>query len=214
MIQKFTCVPKSDYDVIVVSNGTINQIESKLIEINQHSNNTIPLNSKITYLDNFNSLVHHLYEKNIKSFPGKIVFMFFNGLEYIQDLIGDLIDHYSKCFLLANFSDSESMKQLENVYLYFDTSILMANTSTSSYVYSNQEDYDIQLDTIATFANDVVKKMHFIIGKIRGVYIDDIKLDGNGFKYYKSPDKKKTCQVAGNVDMSCFSQLIMSDMIL
>lgn len=217
MIQKFTCVPKSDYDVIIISNGTINQIESKLIEINEHANNTVPLNSKITYLNDFKALVTHLHSKDIKTFPGKVVFMFFNGLEYIQQLISDLIDHYSKYivthFIQQNKSQINSFEKLENVYLYFDSSITMIQRPSSPYdflLYTNNDDYESQLNTIANIANDVIKKMNFVIGKIRGVYIDDLQLDAKeGIIPMRSsrPLVEKT-------DLSCFSQLVMSDIIL
>ena len=42
MIQKFTCVPITDYDVIVVSDGTKDQINSKLSQIKDLTNKRIP----------------------------------------------------------------------------------------------------------------------------------------------------------------------------
>ncbi|EAZ63536.1 hypothetical protein PICST_38374 [Scheffersomyces stipitis CBS 6054] len=186
MIQKFTCVPRSDYNVIIVSNGTVNQIESKLIEINEHSNNEIPVNAQITYLDNFRHLVKHLNRLPGKTFNGKVLFMFFNGMSYIQDILSDLIDHYNKCTLF-------------NSLPYF------------KYEHSDPADTN-QFNTIMTIANDILKKMSFMTGRIRGLYIDDYEL--NGEKVYPLQRLMRNFPSVERIELSSYAQLFMNDMIL
>ncbi|KAK6454922.1 uncharacterized protein RJT20DRAFT_53385 [Scheffersomyces xylosifermentans] len=232
MIQKFTCVPKSDYEVIIVSNGTINQIESKLIEINEHTNNEIPMNSHITYLDNFKQLVKHL-DKNVpgKVFNGKVLFMFFNGLTFIQDFLSDLIDHYNKCTLFNaipyfKYNQYENHKKaikenpfferIENVYFYFDSSVAISYGSNSPYdfllpSYGEKPDTN-QFNTIMTIANDILKKMSFMVGRIRGLYIDDFQL--NGDKVYPLHCLMRNFPNVERVELSSYTQLLMTDMIL
>ncbi|EGW35410.1 uncharacterized protein SPAPADRAFT_58628 [Spathaspora passalidarum NRRL Y-27907] len=183
MIQKFTCVPRSDYDVVIVSNGTVAQISAKVSQINgQLSQNEIPTNSHITYLDSFKSLIAHLHTHTAdQRFKGKVIFMFFNGLEFIQEVIGDLIDHYSRFMLMSYSSKNQKIEKLDNVYFYFDSSISEAPTEPSDpydmFMYNNHS-YEYHFNTVAIIANDIIKKMNFMIGRIRGVYIDDVNLHG------------------------------------
>ncbi|KAK6464217.1 hypothetical protein DFJ63DRAFT_333795 [Scheffersomyces coipomensis] len=252
MIQKFTCVPKSDYEVIIVSNGTINQVESKLIEINEHTNNEIPFNSSITYLDNFNQLITHL-NKNFpnKVFNGKVLFMFFNGLTYIQNFLSDLIDHYNKCTILNvqhhhqqqqqqietddellakyfqfdNYTNTNKLykshpvfEKIENVYFYFDSSVSIDTTTSSSpYDFLINSNYNPSNDTnpfntVVTIANDILKKMSFMIGRIRGLYIDDFQL--NNEKIIPLHCLMRNFPNVERIELSSYTQLLMKDMIL
>ncbi|KAG2735015.1 hypothetical protein G9P44_001229 [Scheffersomyces stipitis] len=231
MIQKFTCVPRSDYNVIIVSNGTVNQIESKLIEINEHSNNEIPVNAQITYLDNFRHLVKHLNRLPGKTFNGKVLFMFFNGMSYIQDILSDLIDHYNKCTLFNSLpyfkyeqystqkkvlKENPFFERIENVYYYFDSSVAVNNTPSSPYdfLFHNSSDPadTNQFNTIMTIANDILKKMSFMTGRIRGLYIDDYEL--NGEKVYPLQRLMRNFPSVERIELSSYAQLFMNDMIL
>ncbi|ODV78404.1 uncharacterized protein CANTADRAFT_53373 [Suhomyces tanzawaensis NRRL Y-17324] len=158
MIQKFVCVPKSDYDVIVISNGTIQQIEAGLANLNESTNNEIPLNGHITYLDTFDQLANHLKALNkaaapgSRGFSGKVLFMFFNGLDYVQDFLSSLIDYYNKCTFLDSFQ-----------YHTFNHSTTLSGPT---------------FNTIVSITNDILKKMTFMLGRVRGLYIDDTQLAG------------------------------------
>ncbi|KAK6200128.1 uncharacterized protein RJT21DRAFT_114559 [Scheffersomyces amazonensis] len=233
MIQKFTCVPRTDYEVIIVSNGTIDQVESKLIEINEHTNNEIPLNSNITYLDNFSQLIQHL-NRNVPGniFNGKVLFMFFNGLYYIQDFLSDLIDHYNTKTILNSeylaFNKYQNKKKIinkdpeferiENVYFYFDSSVSIDTTTTSSpYAFLVQSNYTPASDknpfnTVVTIANDILKKMSFMIGRIRGLYIDDFQLSND--KVVPLHSLMRNFPSVERIELSSYTQLLMKDMIL
>ena len=117
MIQKFTCVPITDYDVIVVSDGTKDQINSKLSKIKDLTNKRIPKNSHITYLPNFTSLCQYLADNSsLKSYNGKVYFMFFNCLDYIQEFIWDVLQTYGQSIF---DSTQPHTVQLKNTYFYF-----------------------------------------------------------------------------------------------
>jgi len=226
MIQKFVCVPKSDYDVIIVSNGTINQIESKLIELNEHTNNEIPLNSKMTFIDNFPQLIDHFKNLGIKDFHGKVIFMFFNGLNYIQNFLSDIIDYYNNLtvldypYLIYNklnnpgkvLNDSPSIEMVQNVYFYFDSSISINNSPANPYGFLISNDDCNQFNTVISITNDILKKMNFMIGRIRGVYIDDLQLHGE--KVYSLHSLMKNFPKVEKIDLSSYTQLLMNDMII
>ncbi len=144
MIQKFTCVPATDYDVIVVSNGTESQIKSRV---------TTAKTARITYLHDLPSLSSYLSE--VPNFTGKIIFMFFDGVQYIQDFICDAIDLYGK----TPFS------LIQNAYFYFDK--------------LDPVNLDLQFNTVAVIVHDVLKKSNYMLDRIRGVYIDDLLLVGD-----------------------------------
>ncbi|CAX42157.1 conserved hypothetical protein [Candida dubliniensis CD36] len=146
MIQKFTCVPATDYDVIVVSNGTKSQIQSKV---------AVAKPARITYLHDLPSLSSYLSE--VPNFTGKIIFMFFDGVQYIQDFICDAIDLYGK----TPFS------LVQNAYFYFDK------------LENDPVNLDLQFNTVAVIVNDVLKKSNFMLDRVRGVYIDDLSLVGD-----------------------------------
>jgi hypothetical protein len=198
MIQKFICVPRSDYDVLIVTNGTIDQIESLVKKINIISNQEISPNSEITYLDDFKLLVKYVdqYQAGKSAcaeagFSGKVLFMFFNGLEYIQHFLLDIIDYYNRSlytFGSYNYSQFESnhksakessFAKLENAYFYFDSSItnIDFDFGLEQFMISDPMP-DITFNTMMTIANDVLKKMKFMISRVRGVYIDDVNLVG------------------------------------
>lgn len=186
MIQKYTCVPICDYDVLVITNGTMSQVEDRLGKINSQTNDEIPLNSSITYLHTIKDLIEYLSFFKDKAnngkleYGGKVVFMFFHGMEYIQDVLCDLIDHEHKCSITRDIPlayhmlsmvdkehsynyNSRPVEILENAYFYFDSSIM-------------SEDLDFTM--VVTIANDILKKTNFMVGRIRGVYIDDKNLEG------------------------------------
>ncbi|CAI5759308.1 unnamed protein product [Candida verbasci] len=206
MIQKFTCVPKSNYDITIISNGTISQIQSKLleiqfdIEINQCSN--------ITYLNSISNLIGFLKSKNDGVngsngsngvngsngsngvngiYYGKFIFMFFNNMEYIQKFLIECIDYYHK----------EKLGKLDNVYFYFDSSVI--------------DTEDFPFVTIVNIINDIIKKVNFLVNNIKNVFIDDLQFDGERriciqYLIRNYPNIEK-------VNLSSHSNLLMNDMI-
>lgn len=186
MMQKYTCVPICDYEVLIVTNGTVSQVESTLTKFNAQGEDEIPLNSSITYLETFKDLIEFLgfYKDNDNNgdvkYTGKIVFMFFNGLKFIQDILCDAIDHSHKCSITRDIPLNYHMKsmvgridhynaryqnveRMQNTYFYFDSTVI-------------SEDADFT--TVVSIVRDVLKKINFMVGRIRGICIDDEHLEG------------------------------------
>lgn len=211
MIQRYTCVPTSEYDVLVVTNGTVSQVELKLITINEKTNNEIPLNSNFTYLEDFPELLRTLKDKFGKvakaqesgssddRFRGKVVFMFFNGVEYIQSLLSDLIDYSAsaKHWLLV-----------ANAYFYFDSLILFTPKTTPSDMVNDL----FLFNTIVSIANDVLKKSSFMTERIRGLFIDDIQLAGE--KVYPLHLLMRNFPHVERIELTSFAAVLMTDMVL
>lgn len=221
MIQRYTCVPTSEYDVAIVTNGTIEQIESKLIEINEKTNNEIPLHSNFTYLDNFKELLDFLKQHTTKNsklvsndsnnhhpdideikFKGKVVFMFFNGVEFIQDILSDLIDYSIQ---VANNSNHQN---LSNAYFYFDSTISFTSNTTPTDLLNDANLFN----TMVTIANDILKKINFMVDRIRGIFIDDIQLAGE--KVYPLHCIMRNFPNVERIELTSFSSLLMNDMIV
>ena len=174
MIQKFTCVPITDYDVIVVSDGTKDQINSKLSQIKDLTNKRIPKNSHITYLPNFTSLCQYLADiSSLKSYNGKVYFMFFNGLDYIQEFIWDVLQTYGQSIF---DSAQPHPVQLKNTYFYFGLTqeLELLDPFIMNYTKRSIDDFN----TVAMMVSDVLNKMGYMLGGVKAVYIDDLQLVG------------------------------------
>lgn len=182
MIQKYTCVPVAEYDVLIITNGTVAQVEDALEVLNEQTNE-VPFTSNVVYLDSFKDLIQHL-DMNEKMdlltrsicFKGKVVFMFFNGLEYIQTFLCEIIDHYNALMQnLASNTASFKYQQLYNVYFYFGASVAQ-DSGLDAHLSIFQDSH--QFNTIVSIANDILKKIDFMVYRIRGVYLDDGQLSG------------------------------------
>lgn len=217
--------------MLIVTNGTIHQVESKLIEINEKTNNEIPLHSNFTYIDTFNDLLKTLkrhYDRNKKlvssddnpatdheaKFNGKVLFMFFNGVDFIQTILSDLIDHHHS--VIANYySDSNAhlktknpYELITNAYFYFDSTISMTPNTLPSAILNDS----YLFKTILTIANDILKKMSFMMVRIRGIFIDDIQLSGE--KVYPLHCLMRNFPNVERIELTSFSSILMNDMIV
>lgn len=202
MIQRYTCVPTFEYDVLIVTNGTPAQVEASLCDINSQTDNELPLTANVTYLDTFADLVEYLNSHNSgHNFSGKVLFMFFNGLAYIQDVLLDLIDHYHQ----VEFRNKVPGGRLSNAYFYFDSSILILSR------FSPNEDSH-EFNTIVTIANDILKKISFMVGRIRGVFIDDLPLAGE--KGYPLHCLMRNFPHVERIELSSHSLVFMPDLIV
>lgn len=174
MIQKFTCVPITDYDVTVVSDGTRDQINAKLSQIKDINSARIPKNSHITYLPDFPSLCHHLDDISIlKMYNGKVYFMFFNSLEFVQEFIWDVLETYGQSIFNSSLPHQI---QLKNAYFYFGLvqELELLNPFITNYTKRIVDDFN----TVAMMVSDVLNKMGYMLGGVKAVYIDDIQLVG------------------------------------
>lgn len=176
MIQKYTCIPQSAYDVIIVSNGSLDQIDSKLQNM---MGKDLLENSQFTYLSTFNELIKRVEKEH---FQGKVVFMFFDGLSYIQDTLIQLIDYTTKIEWMVALTGQQhqttntktrtgTKKLVENAYLYFDSSISATTQYEPLDAYLN--DRTVSFVVIVNIVHDILKKMSFMVGRIRNLYIDD-----------------------------------------
>lgn len=152
MIQRFTCVPAQEYEALVVTNGTVDQVEQSLDKISGQCQDF----SKCTliYFDTLNDLLVHLLQNESPAYHGKVLFMFFDGLNFVQKTLGDLIDHYNdrwhpRCVpytysmtLVVRAKTAKSaapgaaaktrgaaggMERLDNAYFYLDRSVCDEN---------------------------------------------------------------------------------------
>lgn len=216
MIQKYTCVPVAEYDVLIVTNGTVCQVEQALVQLNERTDNEIPLTSSIVYLDSFKDLVAHLamnekmeLASTTVNFKGKTVFMFFNGLDYILNFLCEVIDHYST--LVAGITcDFRKARYdvLYNSYYYFDSSVV-ANLSPD---FSSNSISDLQFTYFVSIANDILKKMSFMLHRIRGVFLDDVELVGE--RVYGLQALLRNFPNLERVELSSDMPLLMTDLIV
>ncbi|EGV63452.1 hypothetical protein CANTEDRAFT_107031 [Yamadazyma tenuis ATCC 10573] len=169
MIQRFTCMPTSEYDVLVLTNGSVSQVENKLQDMNEQLDNALPKHYRLRYLNSFADLVQFVDDFKADThkqvdFAGKIFLMFFDGLEFIQNVLSDAIDYYQRCLMRkANF-DFDAI----NCYFYFDSSIFDFGDL----------DFENGFNHLITIVSDVLKKMNFMVGNIKGIVLDDFDLKG------------------------------------
>lgn len=183
MIQKYTCIPLYEYDVLIVTNGTVSQVERALVHLNEKTNNEVPANSNIIYLDTFNDMITHLNlnedvdpNSQTRNYRGKSIFMFFNGVAYVQNFLCEIIDHYSRLLHNATHNYNKfSFVKLHNSYFYFDSTIV---SSLEGSVLETCLDDSYQLNSLVCIANDILKKISFMLYRIRGVFLDDFNLHG------------------------------------
>lgn len=217
MIQKYTCVPVAEYDVLIVTNGSVCQVERALIQLNELADNEVPLTSNIIYLDSFKDMIQHLnmnekVELVTRSicFEGKVVFMFFNGVEYIQNFLCEIIDHYN--IMMNNLTSDQNCFKYEklcNLYFYFDASIATdMEKATPASLFEDSH----QFNTIVTIANDILKKINFMVYRIRGVFLDDIQLSGE--RVYPLHSLLRNFPNVERVELSSNAPIYMRDLIV
>lgn len=225
MIQRFTCIPTYEYDVLILTNGTVAQVEEKLEGMNSQIEHSLPDKHRLIYLDNFKALIDHLdsYRTgacNIE-FKGKIFFMFFDGLKFIQSVISDTMDYYQRClvkksnfyfdamysleyldFDLNKFPEHIPYDKLANCYFYFDSSVFD----------SEEAAYENSFNYLLTIVNDVLKKINFMMGNIKGIMIDDYDLKGE--KIFPIHCLLRNYPRIERIELSSDSSLIMKDLVL
>lgn len=226
MIQKYTCVPSSEYEVLVLTNGSIQQVENKLEDMNNQLDKPIHDNYRVTYFSSFGELIHYLddfkQDKRIDvEFNGKIFFMFFNGLSFIQGVISDSLDYYQTYMREKTKAHYEMLHKLEylnfdiqkyqnrfnnhnklnNCYFYFDSTIFDAEDMH----------FDDSFNFLVTIVNDVLKKINFMVGCIRGIVIDDFDLQGE--KVFPIHCLLRNYPGIERIELSSESSLSMKDLI-
>lgn len=176
-MKKFVCVPCEQYDVVIVTNGTPAQIQLALIQLNERTGNEIPMESRISYLLSFPDLVSHVHrnshnQQEVVEFKGKTVFMFFNGIEFVQTFLSDVIDHHNTALRSAmTLTNGPQFAVLCNTYFYFDATVAadLTKMSASAIFGATQLSYNV-----VGIANDVIKKLEFMVRRVRAIFIDDV----------------------------------------
>lgn len=232
MIQRFTCVPTYLYDILIVTNGSAELVESKLPQVNDKLGNQLPKQYRPVYINSFNELIVYLenYKQDNENIPfnGKIFFMFFNGVTFIQNVLIEAIDYYQRySFCKSNLpiemlsglagssidgssldgssldgsSSFPMLNQLQDCYFYFDASIFGYNGSF----------YDDSFNSLVTIINDILKKTVFMIRNIKGIVIDDINLKGE--KIYPIHCLLRNYPRIERIELSSDSSLLMNHLI-
>lgn len=225
MIQRFTCVPAFEYDVLILTNGTVAQVEEKLDCMKSQMEYTFPEKHRLIYLDNFQALIDHLNSYKTGSgnieFKGQIFFMFFNGLKFIQSVISDAMDYYQTCLIkksnlyldamysleyldfdLNKFPDHTPYDKLANCYFYFDSSVFD----------SEEAAFENSFNYLLTIVNDVLKKINFMMGNIKGIMIDDYELKGE--KIFPIHCLLRNYPRIERIELSSDASLTMKDLIM
>lgn len=213
MIQSFNEV--HDYDVVVLTNGGIQQVENKLDDMNNQLDKPLPVNYRVTYLSSFNELLiyldnYSLDNPNSVDFNGKIFFMFFNGLSFVQEIVSESISYYHRClnktikmdnYLKQDIMNYNPYNKLANCYFYFDSSIFDLED-----LHSNDS-----FNFLVTIVSDVLKKTNFMVGNIRGIVIDDLDLKGE--KIFPIHCLLRNYPGIERIELSSESSLCMKDLI-
>lgn len=172
MIQRYTCVPVTEYDVHVITNGSVEQVEEALDKINSQAENEIPLTAPITYFETFEEMTRFLdmdERPDAAQFRGKTVFMFFNGVDYILAFLSQVLDHSRKHGSGPRVAAQKKCRAPTNTYFYFDHTVLP----------SLLQDDQGQWMTMVLIASDILKKLGSVVGRIRGLFLDDQAMPGD-----------------------------------
>lgn len=217
MIQKYTCVPIDEYDVVIVTNGTVNQVDQALASLSLKPMDDITADGNTIFLDTFKDLILHLslneklaLTSNIQDFKGKTVFMFFNGLEYIQNFICEVIDYHGS-LLASSITESGKLRYnlLHNSYFYFDSSV----THTKKFdIDESVASEAYQFNYICTIVNDILKKLSFMLYRIRGVCVDDAWYGGE--RVYSLRGLLRNFSNLERVDLTSNLLVVMRDLVV
>lgn len=213
-MKKFTCVPTMGEDVILVTNGSQDQIERTLVLLNEHTCNLIPLHANIIIFNSFKDFVTHLDrtrgDSPVSTYLGITVFMFFNGVEFIQDVLCGAID-YEHRLLASMAEDAESfhLSKLSNSYFYFDGSISVdyERASPASLLRDGH-----QFHALMAVAHDIMKKTSFMLSRVRGVLVDDIRADGE--RVYPLSRFVQNFPNVDRLELSSSAPILMTNMLM
>lgn len=240
-------MPKTDYDVLIITNGTAVQVEDRLKDINNQTGNDIPDNASLTYLDSFPELIDYLsmHFGTQRQFDGKVVFMFFEGIEFIQQFLNDVIDYYNTCTMgppltpesyfyntytcgrQPSYSEGRdppsptyispySKKSSSHRQLWLDSTTCFTMLSNCYYYFdkSISKDFDnseCPFNTVCIFANDILKKMNFMVGRIRCLFIDDENLTGG--KIYPLQHLMINFPRIEKLELKSYQEFMFKDMV-
>lgn len=163
--------------VVVVSNGSVDQVENALKEFSV-SHGRIAMVSEIVHLYSFPELICFLERTEEKksaqiAFEGEVVFMFFKGLNFIQDLTCDVMD-FQRTLPGDWATRTYQAYRLCKVYFYFDATVVDFPGERSGNSFEDSH----QFNSIMTIATDVIRKLCFMMQRIGGVFLDDRNLSG------------------------------------
>lgn len=215
IMKRFTCVPKTDEEVVIVTNGDHEQVERTLVLLNERTSNLIPMHTSIRYLRSLNDLVSYLDRQPttgepVNYYDGATVFMFFDGVEFIQRFLCQAIDYENLLLVsMARDMDNFSFTKIRNSYFYFDSSISIDYNRVSPATFLSDS---YQFNALMAVANDIMKKSSFMLCRVRGILIDDIRADGE--RVYALSRFVKNLPYVDRVELASASPILMTNMLI
>lgn len=170
--------------VLIVTNTSRTEAESNLSKTGDWS----PIVNDQTELVFFNSVAGLLSYTEHSSYNSPVLFMFFHGLEFVENTISSLIElthppgvprdvpleysmylssSSSRRSSLANSTISMTTSHFADLRFYFDLSIVETNVYTTS----------VDFCSVATIASLVLSKSG-VLSDNRSLYIDDTNIPG------------------------------------
>lgn len=156
-------------DLLILTNGSVLQVENKLEDINQQLDFAFPKSYSVVY-------VSSIVELAVLSTQGHftVLFMFFNGLEYVRKVINDCIDYIP----IVN-SMPAGKAQVCDCYFYFDSLVVEYEVPISNKVPIESVDFTTaSFDHMISVVSDVLKKLGGLVSRVKGIVLDDMNLTG------------------------------------
>lgn len=201
--------------MIIVTNGSHEQVERTLVLLNERTSNLVPMHTNVVFLHSFTDLVNHLDRQSTTGEPvnyynATTVFMFFNGVDFIQKFLCQAIDYENHLLAsMARDMDKFSLTKLSNSYFYFDGSISVdyGRVSPASFLRDGH-----QFNALMSVANDIMKKTSFMLCRVRGILIDDIRADGE--RVYALSRFVQNLPYVERVELASASPILMTHMLI
>lgn len=154
---------------VVVSKGSHSLVKNRIVELNEHHSSEVLVNLDTVYLTLLNELMRWAGQRNLSKIENRIIFMFFDGVDLVLDFIGELLDYHRNC---------STAIMLEQVYLYFDSSVTQTVNPSDPYGFLRSE-AATEFSALATVTLDVLRHLSFMVERVCGVYFDDFSATGS-----------------------------------
>lgn len=165
-------------ETLIVSNGTRCQTQLNLNQMIESTNNDNFIMATRPHIYTFKEWISLLRRMKLEAkiidppvFRNEVVFMFFNEVESIGELLCDLKSLYSS--VVTETNDGQPKLQYEAL-LYFEASLAKCPNPQAARVGESH-----QFLLMLTMAHDIIEGLAPVLHRIRGVYLDDSDLLGS-----------------------------------